>query len=213
MFDLFSSPQSAEYVPALREELIRVYREEGNQWTNNGLSRLYRVDSAIRESMRISSLFSTGLLRKVVAPQGVVNQAEGYTIPKDTHVSVDVWNIHHDPEYYPEPSKYDALRFSQPREEYEALATEAKSSATTLKMKNLSVVTTGDKFLGFAHGRHACPGRFFVAIELKLILAHLLLEYDVEPLKVRPQNKWLGGMVLPPMKATMKIKRREVPLV
>lgn len=30
----------------------------------------------------------------------------------------------------------------------------------------------------FGMGRHMCPGRFFADTELKLCLAHMLLEYD-----------------------------------
>ena len=33
--------------------------------------------------------------------------------------------------------------------------------------------------MSFGFGRHACPGRFFAANEIKLILARLLLDYDI----------------------------------
>jgi len=33
-------------------------------------------------------------------------------------------------------------------------------------------------YIGFGHGMHACPGRFFAGNELKVALAHLLLKYD-----------------------------------
>lgn len=130
-----------------------------------------------------------------------------------SYVGVDAWAIHHDAETYPDPYKHDALRFSRPREEHKTLAAEGKSSVKGLEMKNLSMVTTGDDFFGFAHGRHACPERFFIAIELKLSLAHMLLEYDSEPLDKRPTNTWLGSMVLPPMRATMRVKKMTVPLI
>ena len=41
------------------------------------------------------------------------------------------------------------------------------------------MVATGSTLLHFGHGKHACPGRFFAANELKAMLAHLVLEYDV----------------------------------
>lgn len=46
--------------------------------------------------------------------------------------------------------------------------------------------TTGPDFLVFGHGRHACPGRFFAAAELKPILARALLRCDFEILPERP---------------------------
>lgn len=33
--------------------------------------------------------------------------------------------------------------------------------------------------MGFGYGRHACPGRFFAAAEIKLLLARLLLDYEI----------------------------------
>lgn len=33
--------------------------------------------------------------------------------------------------------------------------------------------------MGFGYGRHACPGRFFAANQIKHMLAHILLEYDI----------------------------------
>ncbi|KAK1499410.1 ent-kaurene oxidase [Colletotrichum cuscutae] len=33
--------------------------------------------------------------------------------------------------------------------------------------------------MAFGFGRHACPGRFFAATEIKMLIARLLLEYDI----------------------------------
>lgn len=37
---------------------------------------------------------------------------------------------------------------------------------------------TAPEFLAFGYGRQACPGRFFAAHEVKLVICHLLLKYD-----------------------------------
>ena len=39
--------------------------------------------------------------------------------------------------------------------------------------------STSADHLGFGHGPHSCPGRFFAANEIKLILARILLGYDL----------------------------------
>jgi hypothetical protein len=52
------------------------------------------------------------------------------------------------------------------------------------------------------------PGRFFVQVELKMIIAYLLLNYDVQPLAQRPPNRWIGSAVVPPDKETIWIKRK-----
>jgi cytochrome P450 len=71
-------------------------------------------------------------------------------------------------------------------------------------------VSTSADYLSFGHGRHACPGRFFAANELKLLLAYMVLNYDIEPLEKRPDGKWVGTVCLPDMKATIKVRRRNM---
>jgi cytochrome P450 len=40
-------------------------------------------------------------------------------------------------------------------------------------------VMTSDKNLHFGHGKHACPGRFFAANEVKTLLVLLLMRFDM----------------------------------
>lgn len=41
-------------------------------------------------------------------------------------------------------------------------------------------VSVSTRSLMFGYGRHACPGRFFAANEIKLILAKILKEFDLK---------------------------------
>ena len=45
--------------------------------------------------------------------------------------------------------------------------------------KENSTVTLDDAFLGFGFGKHACAGRFFVLNEMKIFVAHMVMNYDV----------------------------------
>lgn len=40
------------------------------------------------------------------------------------------------------------------------------------------LVSTSENHLGFGHGVHACPGRFFASNEVKIAMCHLILKYD-----------------------------------
>ena len=40
-------------------------------------------------------------------------------------------------------------------------------------------VMTSDKNLHFGHGKHACPGRFFAANEVKTLLVLLLMRFEL----------------------------------
>jgi hypothetical protein len=53
IFDLYSSPSERGYIEAIREEAIRVLAEEEGVWTRAGLARMIKLESAIKESLRV----------------------------------------------------------------------------------------------------------------------------------------------------------------
>jgi hypothetical protein len=65
------------------------------------------------------------------------------------------------------------------------------------------LVDTGARSMRKSHGRYACPGRSFDAVELKLVLVHGLLHYDIlmpdgadgrpmpHPRNVEKDSNWL----------------------
>ncbi|KAL2873445.1 hypothetical protein SGCOL_011391 [Colletotrichum sp. CLE4] len=209
VLDLLSSDPAKGYIEGIREEAERVLREEGGRWTKNGLSRLYRLDSAIRESQRLSNFSCTLMERKVIAKEGITNEQEGWHLPRGTFLTVNLEGLHHDDELNANAREYDAFRTSRQREEYEAKPQSERNLDEGLRLKNLGMVTTSDAHLPFGHGRHACPGRFFVAHELKMVVANLFLNYDVKPLAERPKHQWVGVTVVPPVDAKIELKRRK----
>jgi cytochrome P450 len=60
-------------------------------------------------------------------------------------------------------------------------------------------------------GKHACPGRFFAGNEIKAMLAHLLLNYDVkaEVDGVRPKNVNIGPSQMPNPTAKVLFRQRQ----
>ncbi|KAJ6545082.1 cytochrome P450 [Mycena vulgaris] len=164
---IWSVPASQNVVTTLREEAERVFAEHNREWTKAAVAKLVRLDSPIRKSARVSSIGGCALARRTKVDVALPN---GLIIPKDNCVGVSLDGIHFDEEYYPRAREYDAFRFSRPREE----ATLAEKPRT-----NEDLLTTSATWLPFSHGIHACPGRFFAANNLKMILAHLLINYDI----------------------------------
>ena len=221
IFDLVSSDPSKQYLDQLRNEAASIVAADNGVWTKAGLARMYKTDSTLRESSRLGSFLGAGLLRKVMVPEGIT-APNGTFCPYGSDVSVPTNGVHNDPEYYPDAATYDPFRFSIQREASadasdpltpDTMPTTHKRNVSTsseeyIKKANLSFVSTSPNYHPFGHGRHACPGRFFAANELKLLLAYMVTNYEFEPLQVRPPSKWIGTNLVPPFTATVRVRRR-----
>ncbi|CAK9878582.1 unnamed protein product [Sphagnum jensenii] len=85
-------------------------------------------------------------------------QVEGYTIPANTRVIVNVWAIGRDPNTWENPLKFDPDRF----------------------MKHPEIDVQGQDFslLPFGSGRRGCPGRSFGMLVVQIMLARILQSFD-----------------------------------
>jgi len=218
LLDIWSGPHATEVVEILRKEAEQVYEEHNGEWSKLALSKLIRLDSAIRESSRVSGVGGTALARKVKVDEGIVLPNRLW-VPKGVTVGVSMDGIHFDESLYERPTEFDPFRFSRAKE---------KLSETSDKpRKNEGLVNTSAQWLPFSHGIHAwyvnlflrariggaqfqfSPGRFFAANNIKMVLAHILLNYDIQPFTHRPHNISLGDISVVPVKAKMMVKPRE----
>ncbi|KAK4120990.1 cytochrome P450 [Parathielavia appendiculata] len=188
-----------EYIDELRAEIEGVLAEHGGEWNKRALAKMQKLDSVMRESARLNSFVTVGLNRAVAAKDGLVTP-DGIRIPRGATVSVPSYPIFHDSAVYPDADEFKPFRFAEQRSD---------ASIEYVQRAAKAFATTSTDFLAFGHGRNACPGRFFAANELKLMLAHLVLNYDVELGGERPRNTWFGLNRVPPLQATIRIKRRE----
>ena len=53
------------------------------------------------------------------------------------------------------------------------------------------------------------PGRWLVAHQLKLMLAYVTLNYDIQHISQRPSNFVFGDSIIPSPTSTMKVRRRK----
>jgi len=54
------------------------------------------------------------------------------------------------------------------------------------------------------------PGRWLASTQLKLILAYIVLHYDLKPLVHRPANQRIGAFNVPNRKMNIQARRRKV---
>ena len=210
IFDILSSDPSLNYMGQLREEAAAILAEENGVWTKRGLGKMHKIDSTLRESLRVRSFLSAGLVRKVTAPNGVTTPS-GVQCPYGSSVAIAAMGIHNDNAIYPDAAQFQPFRYVVARDAIAANAESGKwGTEEMIKKANYSMVSTSADYQPFGHGRHACPGRFFAANELKLLLAYMVLNYDIELLPKRPEGTWVGQVSLPNMKATIKVRRRNL---
>ncbi|KAI9511490.1 cytochrome P450 [Russula earlei] len=167
---LYRLLSNPEYIEPLRQEVETV---------------MHKIDSFVRETQRMDGLGLLVMTRLALRPFTFSN---GMTIPAGTLVSVPFWAAHRDERIYPNPDTFDGFRFAKLRE--------SEGSTMTTKYQ---VVSTSTEQLAFGLGKHTCPGRFFAANEVKVLLAHLVATYDVkfEEGKSAPRDLCIFGMRIP----------------
>ncbi|CVL02157.1 gibberellin cluster-C20-oxidase [Fusarium mangiferae] len=188
MIDLGRHP---EYIEPLRQEVVQLLREEG--WKKTTLFKMKLLDSAIKESQRMKP-GSIVTMRRYVTED--ITLSSGLTLKKGTRLNVDNRRLD-DPKIYENPDVYNPYRFYDMRSE-------------AGKDHGAQLVSTGSNHMGFGHGQHSCPGRFFAANEIKVALCHILVKYDWKlcpDTETKPDTR---GMIAKSSPVTdILIKRRE----
>ncbi|KAM6506353.1 hypothetical protein FSOLCH5_013340 [Fusarium solani] len=218
ILDLVSSKQ--EYIAQLRAEISSVLASQGGQWNKRALAKMDKLDSVLRESARLNSFVTIGLSRLVVSEEGMTTPSAVH-IPKGCGVNTHSYAVLHDPEVYPDAQQFQPFRFTERREDesverhlhpshqWIGIAIDPSNQRISTNRARNAFPTTSNEYLVFGHGRNACPGRFFAANMLKLMLGYLVMNYDFEMQESRPKNMWIGVNRVPPMQATIKVRRRE----
>ncbi|XP_019641598.1 PREDICTED: cytochrome P450 2U1-like [Branchiostoma belcheri] len=103
----------------------------------------------------------------------------GYYIPKDTLVQVNLWSVHHDPDIWTEPEKFDPRRFLDNTGQFQK------------KAENIP----------FSLGRRICLGERLARAELLLLFILLLQHFNFKLPEgaTRPPEKGVFGITYNPV--------------
>ncbi|CAJ2635997.1 unnamed protein product [Trifolium pratense] len=104
------------------------------------------TSKVIQETLRVASILSFTFRE---ATEDV--EYQGYLIPKGWKVLPLFRNIHHSPENFKEPEKFDPSRFE--------------------------VAPKPNTFMPFGNGTHACPGNELAKLEILVLVHHLTTKY------------------------------------
>ncbi|KAJ6722395.1 CYTOCHROME P450 FAMILY ABA 8'-HYDROXYLASE [Salix koriyanagi] len=129
---------------------IRKLNDEENQPLSWSQARnMPLTHKVVLESLRMASIISF-TFREAVADV----EYKGYLIPKGWKVMPLFRNIHHNPEYFSDPQKFDPTRFE--------------------------VAPKPNTYMPFGSGQHACPGNELAKLEMLIMIHHLVTKFRWE---------------------------------
>ncbi len=145
--------KNPEWQGKLRAEILAVTGGPGRPVACEDLGKLELTEMAFKEALRLIPPVPS-LPRRALRDFTF----QGWHIPAGSGVGISTTSVHMMEEHWPEPSKFDPLRFTP-----EASAGRHKYA-----------------WVPFGGGAHMCLGLHFAYMQIKLLMAHLLTRYQIE---------------------------------
>ncbi|XP_051124679.1 abscisic acid 8'-hydroxylase 4-like [Andrographis paniculata] len=146
---LHDNPKLLEAVKAEQMGIYRINGSEGGL-TWNQTRNMPLTSKVILESLRMATIISFTFREAVTDVE-----YKGYLIPKGWKVMPLFRNIHHNPDFFADPHKFDPARF-------EVGGVKANT------------------FMPFGSGVHACPGNDLAKLEMLILVHHLTSRFRYE---------------------------------
>ena len=144
--------RNAEWQDRLREEVRSLGSNDGSI-PHGQLDRLVETEYAFKEALRLMPPVPS-------IPRRALRDFTfgGYRIPAGTFVGVNTAYTHHMAEHWPDPDRFDPLRFTP----------EASKGRHRFA------------WVPFGGGAHMCIGLHFATMQIRILIAHLLSRYRIE---------------------------------
>ncbi|XP_043497209.1 cytochrome P450 4C1-like [Polistes fuscatus] len=157
----------------IREEVNSVMNQENFKMTVSTLGEFSYLERCIKESLRLypSVHFVFRYLTEDM-------QLKKYLIPAGTNVRVNIFHLHRNPEFWPNPDVFDPDRFLP----------------ENINKRNAFC------FIPFSAGLRNCIGQKYAMYEIKLMVAHILHNFYLEPIEELDKVKLIGNINLRPEK-------------
>ncbi|KAK0435069.1 cytochrome P450 [Armillaria borealis] len=187
---LYALATHPEYAEILRDEVESIINEEG--CTKAAMGKMNQLDSFLKEAQRVYGNMGVFGMHRTTRKDFVFS--DGTMIPAGVQIVVASLSTHTDEENYEDPLEFKPWRFSEKRKQ------EGEGIRHHMASPSLD-------FVFFGHGRPACPGRFFAVNELKALMSHVLLNFDVKIDKF-PTPVWFSGNQMPNQSSKVLFRKR-----
>ncbi|XP_076164171.1 cytochrome P450 6k1-like [Ptiloglossa arizonensis] len=160
-YTLYEVALNMDIQRTLRKEILDALEETGGNITYEMVQSLTYLDMVVSETLRRYPPLA--FLDRVCLADYKVPDSD-LVLEKGTPVYVPMMGLHNDPEYFPEPEKYDPERFTDEN-----------------KQKRPNFV-----YFPFGEGPHTCIGFRMGLMQSKLGIIQVLSKYEVTPCKKTP---------------------------
>ncbi|KAK9884792.1 hypothetical protein WA026_009020 [Henosepilachna vigintioctopunctata] len=154
-FCLYELAKSKNIQERVRKEIKKVLSRHDGKMTYDAIMDMQYLEQVINETLRLHP--SLPDLNRICTKTYKV-PGEDLVLEKGMRVMIPVIGIHRDPEYYPDPDKFDPDRFSEENK------------------KNRNPFT----FIPFGEGPRICIGARFGMMQTKVGLTALLVNYEFD---------------------------------
>lgn len=151
-FVLYTLAKYPEEQERVYSELAVAFPDGEQELTFHTVQELKRLDMVVKETLRMYPPVVLFVARACAQERTVMGQY----FPKGVNVIVPTWHVHHDPELWPEPFKFDPERFGE----------------------GYGVQHPG-AYIPFGLGPRVCIGKKFALLEMKLAICKILRKYKV----------------------------------
>ncbi|PIL30289.1 cytochrome P450 [Ganoderma sinense ZZ0214-1] len=195
---LYHLAEKPEIVGSLRDEIEAAISADG--WTGPiALGKMWKLDSFLREILRFHGVGLYSMGRMAMKD---LTFSDGTRIPEGTLLNAQAYAMHHDDALLDSACTFDPFRFARMR-----------SAEDQLQGVKYLCTSTSPEYVPFGHGPYACVGRYFAANELKTILAHVILNFDMKlgGDGLRPPDIYYLTAIMPAPRGCVLFKKRESP--
>ncbi|CAO1394853.1 unnamed protein product [Diamesa serratosioi] len=156
----------------IAEEMNRIFGDDKTIIpTIHQLNEMKYLESVLKESLRIFPSVPS-MSRKLSEDIEI----EGYNIPKDSFLSIQIYFIHRDERYFPDPEKFDPDRFLP-----ENVETRPPYA-----------------FIPFSAGPRNCIGQKFAMLEEKSVVSSIVRNFKIKSVDKRDNITLISEIILRP---------------
>ncbi|RPA73068.1 cytochrome P450 [Ascobolus immersus RN42] len=196
LYDLASRPEAQDQI---RDE-IQMALSEGEGWTKESIASMWKLDSSIRESQRLTPVTTATMMRLA---QETYTLVDGTVLQKGQWIITPAWAANRFTTAFDNPHEFDPFRFEKMR------------SQPGQELKHQLALPEEGYYSFGGPGKHACPGRYYAATEIKVLVGYIIsnfrfrISHDSITDPEKQKNNFLSFSCLPNFNDGLEFQRRE----